>query len=74
MPNEQIVASADIHHHYPHPVTGETSYDEYGDALIGFYYILIGTDGKEITPRIGPYGNAREAETAAKRAWETGDY
>lgn len=66
--------SAKIHHFYPHPVTGDIDYDEDGDPRLGWFFELVNAQDEALSPLIGPYYSAEEAEAACKRAWERGDY
>lgn len=64
----------EIHHFYPHPVTGKISYDEEGDPYLGFYFQMLDTLGEPLSHLTGPYSSAEEAEAASWAAWETGDF
>jgi hypothetical protein len=65
---------AEIHHFYPHPVTGTLYFDEEGDPFLGYYFQLISATGHDLSGLTGPYSSAEEAEQASQRAWETGDF
>ena len=56
--------------HFYDLTSGVTRYDEFYEPMDGYYYEIIGTDGKTIVPLFGPYANKDEVEAACKRAWD----
>lgn len=72
MPQLESV-SAEIHHFYPDPKTGETYRDEHGEPIIGFFWQI--KDGEEeLSALVGPYASHDEAEEAANKAYSNGTY
>lgn len=69
-----LEAKGNIHHFFANPITGETTKDEDGEPYLGFYFELVSLQGEIISPLMGPYNTADEAEIACKTAWEKGDY
>ena len=65
---------ANIHHFTSDIKKGEYCYDDDGEILDGFYYEIIGPDGKPLHDLIGPYNCAQDAEEAAVNAWKTKSY
>jgi hypothetical protein len=59
-------------HHFPHnPKTGEHYVDSEGDPMCGFYFEILGANGKPLHELTGPYKTADEAERACHNAWRT---
>ena len=68
------LATAHIHHFFPHPDTGYVEYDEDGDPMLGFYYEIVDAEGEPLMEMMGPYRTPEEAEQACHTAWVNGDY
>lgn len=48
--------------------------DDEGDPMLGFYYQFTNGEDEPIAGMIGPFRRRREAEKAARRAFDQHDY
>ena len=60
-----------IHEFVP---TGPPRFDDEGDQMLGFYYQFTDEAEEPINQLVGPYGDHREVERAAMRAFSNGDF
>jgi hypothetical protein len=51
-----------------------TVLDDEGCPMLGCYYQFIDTDDEPVSGLIGPYGNAMDAQQAARRAYRLRDF
>lgn len=44
--------------------------DDEGDPLIGYYFEILASDGRQLCRLMGPYGSNEEAERACNCEWD----